>query len=736
MKLPEHNIEASTVEAQHPPINMDDGTEKNNSFRLNGSPSVGGGNIINNVSAPDIMSRSFEQSLLDQNMSTEQPRVTQMLLEFNKKHNQQQQSGIYEGEPNGGDVLNYQGMRQQHPHTMEMNGNRASLQQHYQQTNSEQFVMPPTFANNSDNHYNFHRQSSFQPEKIQMLPLRGRQEQGRQQNLTRSLPNNIPHEHNNGGLLRSSNTRPFSQSMPQFQGDLSLEALRANFHRQKMEVEHLEKQVGYSSSSAFHPTTSFFPRQQQGLMKRMPALSSKPLFHREDPLGFCRDVSMDGYGGDSSSSKKNPSASAPPSVNWQLQQHLQHPEQTTTIPNNNLLDQVSMQGAMTTALPPPSMDSSQTKRRRLNSDQMLHMFLSDVIIESPSEIAGKKMLALAPTTTFTATDDGVDSALPRPPLVNNNASMTSDQEMAMNSSPMPQGDDQATKQQVDYDSDVNKKPKQVTTDAAPNDATQRGTSSQPIITPSTATISELTAEIRSQAMMQRDQKKEERATSPSNVTQDSSSETIQNKSTTTPNTATGLAKIASVMEASQTSQQNIHDWDKQFGLKRAHSKTMRESCRSRKKVLDFLKGEIKTRTASVLSALFTSVECPTQWEHSTSAEAAADSSTTNQWQGGDLDQRSPSPSPSQSSGASDDPDMGATEQVKDDKDDELERMFRRASLECVERNMGEGASLLQRERQTSSGSSSSSDKSVADTLIPMMPQSKDADRVEYHARCA
>ena len=736
MKLPEHNIEASTVEAQHPPINMDDGTEKNNSFRLNGSPSVGGGNITNNVSAPDIMSRSFEQSLLDQNMSIEQPRVTQMLLEFNKKHNQQQQSGSYEGEPNGGDMLNYQGMRQHQPPTMEMNGNRASLQQHYQQTNSEQFVMPPTFANNSDNHYNFHRQSTFQPEKIQMLPIRGRQEQGRQQNLTRSLPNNIPHEHNNGGLLRSSNTRPFSQSMPQFQDDLSLEALRANFHRQKMEVEHLEKQVGYSSSSAFHPTTSFFPRQQQGLMKRMPALSSKPLFHREDPLGFCRDVNMGGYEGDSSSSKKNPSASAPHSVNWQLQQHLQHPEQTATIPNNNL-DQVSMQGAMTTALPPPSMDSSQTKRRRLNSDQMLHMFLSDVIIESPSEIAGKKMLALAPTTTFTATDDGVDSALPRPPLVNNNASMTSDQEMAMNSSPMPQGDDQASKQQDDNDSDVNKKPKQVTTDAAPNDATQRGTSSQPIITPSTATISELTAEIRSQAMMQRDQKKEERATSPSNVTQDSSSETIQNKSTTTPNTATGLAKIASVMEASQTSQQNIHDWDKQFGLKRAHSKTMRESCRSRKKVLDFLKGEIKTRTASVLSALFTSVECPNKRESSTSTEAAADSSdvmTTEQ--GGELDQRSPSPSPSQSSGDSDDPDMGATEQVKDDKDDELERMFRRASLECVERIMGEGASLLQRERQTSSGSSSSSDNSVADTLMPMLPQSKEADRVEYHARCA
>ncbi|KAL9186458.1 hypothetical protein ACHAXT_005696 [Thalassiosira profunda] len=52
-----------------------------------------------------------------------------------------------------------------------------------------------------------------------------------------------------------------------------------------------------------------------------------------------------------------------------------------------------------------------------------------------------------------------------------------------------------------------------------------------------------------------------------------------------------IPEYASAMEASQASQQAIHDWDRKMGLRRAHSKTMRESCRSRKKVLDFLRGE-------------------------------------------------------------------------------------------------------------------------------------------------
>ena len=51
------------------------------------------------------------------------------------------------------------------------------------------------------------------------------------------------------------------------------------------------------------------------------------------------------------------------------------------------------------------------------------------------------------------------------------------------------------------------------------------------------------------------------------------------------------AQFATLMEASQFSQQSIHDWDKKFGLRRVHSKTMRESARSRKNVLELLRGK-------------------------------------------------------------------------------------------------------------------------------------------------
>jgi hypothetical protein len=59
------------------------------------------------------------------------------------------------------------------------------------------------------------------------------------------------------------------------------------------------------------------------------------------------------------------------------------------------------------------------------------------------------------------------------------------------------------------------------------------------------------------------------------------------------------SKLKSVMEAfnramehSQKSQQDIHDWDRKMGLKRSHSKTMRLSSRSRKKLRAILKKEI------------------------------------------------------------------------------------------------------------------------------------------------
>lgn len=45
-----------------------------------------------------------------------------------------------------------------------------------------------------------------------------------------------------------------------------------------------------------------------------------------------------------------------------------------------------------------------------------------------------------------------------------------------------------------------------------------------------------------------------------------------------------MESFTRAMEKSQKSQQDIHDWDRQMGLKRSHSKTMRLSTRSRKKL--------------------------------------------------------------------------------------------------------------------------------------------------------
>ena len=50
--------------------------------------------------------------------------------------------------------------------------------------------------------------------------------------------------------------------------------------------------------------------------------------------------------------------------------------------------------------------------------------------------------------------------------------------------------------------------------------------------------------------------------------------------------------FTSAMARSQKSQQDIHDWDRKMGLKRSHSKTMRLSSRSRKKLAAILTDEI------------------------------------------------------------------------------------------------------------------------------------------------
>mmetsp|Transcript_10389 Transcript_10389/g.14888 ORF Transcript_10389/g.14888 Transcript_10389/m.14888 type:complete len:319 (+) Transcript_10389:102-1058(+) len=48
----------------------------------------------------------------------------------------------------------------------------------------------------------------------------------------------------------------------------------------------------------------------------------------------------------------------------------------------------------------------------------------------------------------------------------------------------------------------------------------------------------------------------------------------------------------SSMEAAQKSQQKIHDWDRKMGLKRSHSKTMRLSSRSRRKLRQICKEDL------------------------------------------------------------------------------------------------------------------------------------------------
>ncbi len=63
-----------------------------------------------------------------------------------------------------------------------------------------------------------------------------------------------------------------------------------------------------------------------------------------------------------------------------------------------------------------------------------------------------------------------------------------------------------------------------------------------------------------------------------------------------------ISNFASAMEKSSKSQQDIHDWDKKMGLKRSHSKTMRLSMRSRKKLRMVMKQELQTiRSAAVRS---------------------------------------------------------------------------------------------------------------------------------------
>ncbi|KAG7356604.1 hypothetical protein IV203_001290 [Nitzschia inconspicua] len=61
-----------------------------------------------------------------------------------------------------------------------------------------------------------------------------------------------------------------------------------------------------------------------------------------------------------------------------------------------------------------------------------------------------------------------------------------------------------------------------------------------------------------------------------------------------PTLSTMIKMFTGAMESSAKSQQDIHDWDRKMGLKRSHSKTMRLSMRSRKKLRAIMNKEMAT----------------------------------------------------------------------------------------------------------------------------------------------
>jgi hypothetical protein len=234
---------------------------------------------------------------------------------------------------------------------------------------------------------------------------------------------------------------------------------------------------------------------------------------------------------------------------------------------------------------------------------------------------------------------------------------------------------------------------------------------------------------------------EKKAEKESSEPQDKSS-----SSSTTTTATKGLAQFASAMEASQTSQQNIHDWDKKFGLRRAHSKTMRESCRSRKKVLDFLKGEIKDGKGSVLSALLASSITSSSSSSSTATtplrESSATTATGTTASDDVIDEKIDEMD--EDSHMSNTENSVRKEEGEGENDDgELEMLFRRASLDCVDDMLSKeqrSLLLLQKQHQASSrstsDSSSDSKSSTANMLMHVMPPPQDTDMKQYHAKSA
>ena len=261
---------------------------------------------------------------------------------------------------------------------------------------------------------------------------------------------------------------------------------------------------------------------------------------------------------------------------------------------------------------------SKPKKRRLNSNEMLLAMLTDTIVSPGKNNGDKDKVALAPPPTPTqkagtgcigrrestlspptnldkvpmiggdintptifanyflsnigikeCKEGDVINTMPPPPLLVGNNNGSDDVQMKEESKKKKKAN-QIKKKKLPAvvwqpSANMNSSPKSTKTTIKDNNPKP----SSHIETPSSETINALSNEIKSNLSSSL-------ASSSSSLYQGATNTTTggDDKGSSTVARAT-QPQFALTMEASQASQQSIHDWDKKFGLRRAHSKTMR-----------------------------------------------------------------------------------------------------------------------------------------------------------------
>ena len=253
---------------------------------------------------------------------------------------------------------------------------------------------------------------------------------------------------------------------------------------------------------------------------------------------------------------------------------------------------------------------SKPKKRRLNSNEMLLAMLTDTIVSPGKGGSGDKDKVTLPPTAGSITQSGrrestlspptnldkvkigdvntptmfanyflsnigikeckdekgdVINGMPPPPLLVDNNNNVDDVQMKEESKKKKVNQTKERKLPAvvwQLSANTNSSPKPTKTTIKDNNPKP----SSYIETPSSETINALSNEIKSNLSSSL-------ASSSSSLYQQTN--TNNNEGSTASMATATQPQFALTMEASQASQQSIHDWDKKFGLRRAHSKTMR-----------------------------------------------------------------------------------------------------------------------------------------------------------------